>query len=191
MSPQRAAADRADRGGDGSGDGGGGDGSGWGGDLRPPEAETDERTTLLTFLGYLRESLIRKAEGVPDDVARTPAVPSGTSLTGMLRHLAAVELNWFVWAYAGEGGAEPWDDELAAPDGDTVEAAAAAYREAARRADAVVRGCTDLAWPGARSLRETPAPSMRWVLVHMVEETGRHAGHADILRELYDGSVGR
>lgn len=161
-----------------------------GGDLRPPEAHADERTTLLTFLGYLREALIRKAEGVPDDVARTPAVPSGTSLTGLLRHMGAVELNWFVWAYAGEG-AEPWDDELVAHEEDTVEAAAAAYREAVRRADAVVFGCEDLGRPGARSLRETAPPSMRWVLVHMIEETGRHAGHADILRELHDGSVGR
>ena len=75
--------------------------------------------------------------------------------------------------------------------GDTVADAAAAYREAVRRADAVVRGCDDLARAGARSLRETAPPSMRWVLVHMIEETGRHAGHADILRELYDGSVGR
>ncbi|SEG16075.1 Protein of unknown function [Actinacidiphila yanglinensis] len=127
---------------------------------------------------------------MPDDVARTPAVPSGTSLIGLLRHLAGVELNWFLWAYAGEGD-EPWDDEPAVLDGDTVPAAAAAYRDAVRRADAVVLGCDDLERPGARSLRETAPPSMRWVLVHMIEETGRHAGHADILRELYDGSVGR
>jgi hypothetical protein len=159
-------------------------------DLRPPETHADERTTLLTFLGYLREALIRKAEGVPDAAARTPGVPSGTSLIGLLRHMAGVELNWFVWAYAGEGR-EPWDDDVAALEGDTVAAASAAYREAVLRADAVALGCDDLGRAGARSLRETAPPSLRWVLVHMIEETGRHAGHADILRELYDGSVGR
>jgi uncharacterized damage-inducible protein DinB len=161
-----------------------------GGDLRPPEARADERTTLLAFLGYLREAVVRKAQGVPDEAARTPAVPSGTSLLGLLRHLAAVELNWFVWAYEGTG-AQPWDDAVTAPGDDTVAAATAAYREAVRRADTVVAACADLDRPGARSLRETAPPSMRWILVHMIEETGRHAGHADIVRELHDGATGR
>ncbi|WP_198545877.1 mycothiol transferase [Actinacidiphila yeochonensis] len=127
---------------------------------------------------------------MPDTAARTPGVESGTSLTGLLRHLAAVELNWFVWSYEGTG-TEPLDDAVAAGPADTVAEAVAAYRAAVRRADAVVDACDDLARPGARSLRETAPPSMRWVLVHMIEETARHAGHADILRELYDGAVGR
>jgi hypothetical protein len=161
-----------------------------GADLRPPEAHADERATLLTFLGYLRESVIRKAEGVPDEAAGTSAVPSGTSLLGLLRHLAGVELNWFVWAYEG-AGREPWDDDFTLAPGETVAGAVAAYRDAIRRADAVVAGCDDLERPGARSLRETAPPSLRWILVHMIEETGRHAGHADILRELHDGATGR
>ena len=159
-------------------------------DLRPPESHADEKATLLTFLGYLRESLIRKVEDVPEDAARTPLVPSGTSLLGLLRHLAAVELNWFVWAYEGPDR-PPWDDGLTPADGETVAGTVAAYRDAIRRADAVIAACDDLERPGARSLRETAPPSMRWTLVHMIEETGRHAGHADILRELLDGSVGR
>jgi uncharacterized damage-inducible protein DinB len=159
-------------------------------DLRPPEAHADEKTTLLTFLGYLRESLIHKVEDVPDEAARTSAVPSGTSLLGLVRHLAGVELNWFVWSYQGPD-LPHWDDDTTPAEGDTVAGAVAAYRDAIRRADAVVAACEDLDRPGARSLRETAPPSMRWILVHMIEETGRHAGHADILRELYDGSVGR
>jgi uncharacterized damage-inducible protein DinB len=144
--------------------------------------------------------VIRKAEGMPDAAARAPRVPSGTSLTGLLRHLAAVELNWFVWSYEGLGEEpwddEPWDDEhrtegSGAGAGTTVAEAVAAYRAAARRADAVVDACDDLSRPGARSLRETAPPSLRWILVHMIEETARHAGHADILRELYDGATGR
>jgi uncharacterized damage-inducible protein DinB len=159
-------------------------------DLRPPEAENGEKATLRTFLDYLREAVIRKAEGLPDAAARTPGVASGSSLTGLLHHLAGVELNWFVWSYEGVGD-ELWDDTVAAAPTATVAEAVAAYRAAIRRADAVVDACDDLARPGARSLRETAPPSLRWILVHMIEETARHAGHADILRELQDGAVGR
>jgi uncharacterized damage-inducible protein DinB len=160
------------------------------GDLRPPECLADERTTLLVFLDYLRESVIRKAEGVPDEPARTPAVASGTCLLGLVRHLAGVELNWFVWAYEGPDVPQ-WDDDTAPAEGETVDRVVARYRAAIARANAVVEACDDLDRPGARSLRETEPPTMRWLLAHMIEETGRHAGHADILRELYDGSVGR
>ncbi|TXS35005.1 DinB family protein [Streptomyces sp. OR43] len=159
-------------------------------DLRPPGLNTDEKTTLLTFLDYLRESVLAKAAGVPEPAVRTAGVPSGTSLLQLLKHLTATELNWFVWAYTGAGH-EPWDDEGAVSADDTAPDVAAAYRAAIARANEAVLACTDLDRPGARSLRETPPPSMRWVLVHMIEETARHAGHADILREQIDGSVGR
>jgi hypothetical protein len=159
-------------------------------DLRPPGVNADEKTTLLTFLDYLRESVLAKAAGVPEPAARTAGVPSGTSLLLLLKHLAAVELNWFVWAYAG-ADRELWDDEAAVTADDTAAGLAEAYRRAIARANEVALACPDLDRPGARSLRETPPPSMRWVLVHMIEETARHAGHADILREQIDGSVGR
>ncbi|TDB80396.1 DinB family protein [Actinomadura sp. KC216] len=160
------------------------------GDVRPPDLHADERTTLLTFLDYLRESVVAKASGVPDAAARAPGVPSGTSLLGLVKHLTRTELNWFVWAY--EGADEPrLDDDEPPRDDETAEDLVAAYRRAAGRTNAIVAACPDLDRPGARSLRETPPPSMRWLLVHMVEETARHAGHADILRERIDGSVGR
>lgn len=159
-------------------------------DLRPPGLNADEKTTLLTFLDYLRESVLAKAAGIPEPAVRTAGVPSGSSLLQLLKHLTAVELNWFVWAYAG-AGCEPWEDEGAVAADDTAPDVADAYREAIDRANEVALACRDLDRPGARSLRETPPPSMRWVLVHMIEETARHAGHADILREQIDGSIGR
>ncbi|MCX5414064.1 DinB family protein [Streptomyces sp. NBC_00059] len=159
-------------------------------DLRPPGLNTDEKTTLLTFLNYLREAVLAKAAGVPEPAVRTAGVPSGTSLLQLIKHLTAVELNWFVWAYAG-ADRECWDGEGEVSAEETASGLADAYREAIARADEVALACTDLDRPGARSLRETPPPSMRWVLVHMIEETARHAGHADILREQIDGSVGR
>jgi hypothetical protein len=159
-------------------------------DLRPPGLNADEKTTLLTFLDYLRESVLAKATGVQEPAARTAGVPSGTSLLQLLKHLTAVELNWFVWAYGG-ADRELLDDDGAVSADDTAADLADAYREAIARANEVALACTDLDRPGARSLRETPPPSMRWVLVHMIEETARHAGHADILREQIDGSTGR
>ncbi|MGP4028305.1 DinB family protein [Actinomadura sp. 3N407] len=160
------------------------------GDVRPPGLNADERTTLLTFLDYLRDAVVAKASGVPDEAARTPGVASGTSLLGLVKHLTHTELNWFVWAYEGadvpqwDGGEPPGEEE-------TAESLIAAYRAAVDRSNAIVAGCPDLDRVCVRSLRETPPPSMRWLLVHMIEETARHAGHADILREQIDGSVGR
>jgi uncharacterized damage-inducible protein DinB len=160
------------------------------GDVRPPGLEADERTTLLAFLDYLREAVAAKAAGVPDEAARAAGVPSGTSLLGLVRHLTATEHNWFVWAYAGEGD-DPLDDDAPPAPGETAGELLRAYREAAGRSNAIVAACDRLDRPGARSLRETPPPTMRWILVHMIEETARHAGHADILRERIDGSTGR
>ncbi|MCF6424633.1 DinB family protein [Amycolatopsis tucumanensis] len=160
------------------------------GDLRPPSLNADEKTTLVAFLDYLREAIIGKAHGVPDEAARTAGVPSGTSLLRLVKHLIAVEHNWFVWAYAGEA-VELWDDEAFPGPADTAETLFAEYRAMVERCNAIIAACPDLDRPGARSLRETDPPSMRWVLVHMIEETARHAGHADILREQIDGSTGR
>ncbi|MFB7778958.1 DinB family protein [Streptomyces bauhiniae] len=159
-------------------------------DLRPPSLNADEKTTLLTFLDYLRESVLAKAAGVPEPAVRTASVPSGTSLLQLLKHLTAVELNWFVWASTG-ADRDPWEDEGTVSADDTASDLADAYRAAIVRANEVALACADLDRPGARSLRETPPPSMRWVLVHMIEETARHAGHADIVREQIDGSTGR
>ncbi|MFJ8623248.1 DinB family protein [Kitasatospora sp. NPDC093550] len=160
------------------------------GDLRPPSLEADEKTTLLTFLDYLRDAVAAKASGIADQAARTPGVTSGTSVLGLVKHLTAVELNWFVWAYEGADVALE-DDESGPTEQETAEALLAAYREAVKRCNEVVLACDDLERPGARSLRETAPPTLRWVLVHMIEETARHAGHADILREQIDGTTGR
>ncbi|MFD5468607.1 DinB family protein [Kitasatospora sp. NPDC127059] len=161
-------------------------------DNRPPTLNADERTTLLAFLDYLREGVIGKLDGLGDEDARRPGVASGTSLLWLVRHLTVVELNWLEYAYGGQGDAPLDSDDFRSAEL-TVEAAVADYREAIARANAVAAAAPDLDRPGARSLRPDAAegPSLRWVLVHMIEETGRHAGHADIIREQLDGAVGR
>lgn len=155
-------------------------------DTRPPRTGAGEKATLLGFLDYLRGAIAAKTDGVPDPQVRTAGVPSGTSLLGLIKHLACVERFYFL----GED-VDDWDATLRPAPEETAGSVLADYREAVRRANQVIEACTDLTGPVSQAPRRRPAPSMRWVLVHMIEETGRHAGHADILREHIDGATGR
>ena len=159
-------------------------------DNRPPLELSDERTTLVAYLDYLRAAVVRKAEGLDDDRVRRPMVQSGTSLLGLVDHLANVERYWFHHVFAGRDvpltpPGTPLATEL------TAAAAIAQYREAATSANEIVTAATGLEQIAARDTFDGRRPTLRWVLVHMVEETGRHAGHADIIRELIDGETGR
>jgi uncharacterized damage-inducible protein DinB len=153
-------------------------------DQGPPAVVAGEKDTLLAFMRYLREAIIRKVEGLPDDLARRSAVPTGTSPLGMLKHLAGAELVWLEWAFLGRDPFPELGMDVAARD--TVASCVAAYRAAAARADAIWTELDDLDAVSAREDR-----TLRWILVHTVEELARHAGHMDIMRELIDGSVGR
>ncbi|HZE39611.1 MAG TPA: DinB family protein [Stackebrandtia sp.] len=161
------------------------------GDVRPPSIIGDEKATLLAFLRYLRESVIAKLDGLTEEQARTPGVESGTSLLWIVKHLPLGELNWIEWAYRGTAD-EPWDSFPPVTDADTVCGVVARYRDVSRRIDQIIADCTDLDAPGRRVANEgEPPPTMRWILVHTIEDTARHAGQADILRERIDGKVGR
>lgn len=155
-------------------------------DRRPPSTGNDERAVLLGFLDHLRDAVATKADGVGEPEVRAPGVPSGTNLLGLVTHLTAVERFYFL-------GEEPpsWTATFRPPADLSTDAAIAAYRDAVAEANRVIAGCEDLAAPAPRWPRRGGAPAMRWVLAHMVEETGRHAGHMDILRERIDGSTGR
>ncbi len=154
-------------------------------DAGPPKTGPAEKDVLLGFLDYLRASVIAKAQGVGEPQVRTPGVASGTNLLGLVKHLTHVERHWLL--------GEPVTDWQATfqPDPDeTVDGILRAYQETSARANEVIAAGPDLAAAGPRPGRG-PAPSLRWTLTHMIEETGRHAGHADILRELIDGATGR
>ncbi|MGW7069153.1 DinB family protein [Streptomyces sp. NPDC054855] len=146
----------------------------------------DEKDTLRGCLDQLRNSVADKVAGVPEPRVRTAGVPSGTSLLGLLKHLACVERFYFLGEDAGD-----WPATLRPSADDSVDGLLADYRRTVERANQVIDACPDLARPAPRAPRRGAVPSMRWVLVHMIEETGRHAGHADILREQIDGSTGR
>ncbi len=155
-------------------------------DAKPPDIAADEKATLLAFLDYLRDAIAAKAVGLSDEDIRAAGVPSGTSILGLIKHLAFVERFYFL----GED-VRDWGKTMGPTPEETAEGLLANYREAVAQANQVVEACTDLTLPAPRPPRRRSGPSMRWVLVHMVEETGRHAGHADIIREQIDGSKGR
>ena len=153
-------------------------------DTPPPRTGSSEAEVLRGFLDYLRAAIAAKVEGAPEPQVRTAAVPSGTNLLGLLRHLTFVERSMFLGDRVTN-----WQATFQAAPTDTVAAVVERYREAVERANEILDGCTDLGAPVPRPGRS--APSLRWALTHMIEETGRHAGHADILRELFDGTTGR
>ncbi len=143
---------------------------------------------MIEFLDYLRESVILKVEDLNEESARTSTVPTGTSLLGLVKHLTGVEVTWFQFAFAGLD--PPIPSEAIEPT-DTVASVVDCYRLATVANNRISNACDSLDQLCARALT-TPEPlSLRWLLVHLVEETARHAGHADIFREQIDGQTGR
>lgn len=149
-------------------------------DQGPPRTGPGEKEVLVGFLDYLRASVVAKAEGVPEPQVRTRGVPSGTNLLGLVKHLTHVERHWLLGVRTANWGAtfRPAAKETA---GEILDA----YRETTARANEVIARA-DLTKPIGG-----PGASLRWTLTHLIEETARHAGHADILRELIDGNRGR
>lgn len=156
-------------------------------DQKPPRLDADERKTLSALLQYLRDSLVRKVEGVNEAVAHWPLVESGTTLVWLVKHLTRTEMLWVAYRFAGEDIAVP--DDTVGPE-DTIGSAVDAYRSVWEQVDAIVRAAPSLEQLNRRDGDRAPV-NLRWVLMHLLEETARHAGHADILRELIDGSTGR
>jgi Protein of unknown function (DUF664) len=161
-----------------------------------PEVRADERATLVQFLDFYRSILIRKAEGLDEDQVRMRA---GASPLDM----AQVEQWWFPVAFAGCDEPGLWDDDPADDDRDwhhtptdTIGQALAALQQQINRAHAVVDATASLDEVTAIDVGPPNTPdrygrrSLRWVLVHMIEEYARHCGHADMLRETADGAVG-
>ncbi|WP_433271419.1 DinB family protein [Actinosynnema sp. CS-041913] len=155
-------------------------------DNPPPRTGSSETEVLRGFLDYLRTVIAMKVDGAPEPQVRTAGVPSGTNLLGLLNHLTFVERSTFL----GEKVTN-WRKTFQAAPADSVADVVARYRKTVEQANEVLDGCADLGAPVPRPRPDRPAPSVRWALTHLIEETGRHAGHADILRELIDGATGR
>ena len=151
-----------------------------------------EKEMLWVALDRHRDAIVWKLQGLGDDDLRRSMVPSGTSLLGMVKHLAAVEYGWFCETFGRETEPLPFVDDDPEADmraeADETTADILAFYERARAASDTVIGELDLDDTGSTSRGDEP--SLRWVLIHMVEETCRHAGHVDVVRELIDGMAG-
>lgn len=160
-----------------------------------PPLSGSEAETLVGFLAYQRATFAWKCSGVSDEDLRRTIHPTDMSLAGLLKHLARVEDHWFSETVGRGGPTPPWDAMPWAAEwtnhvehsGDELRAM---WQSRVEVSDGVVRsalpdlGATYPAWGGQAQV------SLRWVLVHMVEEYARHNGHADLLRQAVDGSVG-
>ena len=146
--------------------------------------------TALAFLDFVRSCVLKKAEGLSEEQLRRPMVPSGTSLLGLVQHLAEAERFWIGYQLGGVGRDEDFDFEWDVPVGLTAAEVLADYRKAVAASNELIRRIDN-----PEALMAVPIEgrrlSLRWVLAHLTGETTRHAGHADILRELIDGTTGR
>lgn len=160
-------------------------------DQIPPPDDSDERTTLTAFLEYLRGCIVTKLEGVGDKDSKEPHLPSGTSIYWLGTHMAAVEINQFQRILDGRSAEEIVPHPPPAPDLDTMRAVVDRYQTVCTESRRILASFDDLGAMGRGVGRTGDRRNVRWVLTHMIEETARHAGHLDILREELDGSTGR
>jgi uncharacterized damage-inducible protein DinB len=167
-----------------------------------PPLAADEAATLLGFLEFLRATLAWKCAGLDAAGLAATAAASTMTLGGMLKHLAYVEDEWFSRWLVGADRRPPWDavDWKADPDWDwlsatedTPEQLHFRWQEAVARSRSAVAAALADGGLGQLAQRHWPdgrAPSLRWILVHMIEEYARHNGHADLIRESLDGLTG-
>jgi uncharacterized damage-inducible protein DinB len=166
------------------------------GQVRPV---TDERDALLAYLAHERDMLRTTAYGLTDEQARLTPTPSALSIGGLIKHVAQVEAAWIDDVLqrppSAVDGADDAEGFRLGPD-ETLEGALAAYAEVAAETERVIASIADLgqAVPVPKDVpwfpKDVEAWSVRWVLLHLIQETARHAGHADIVREAIDGATG-
>ena len=157
----------------------------------------DEREGLLAFLAQQRYGLRLAAHGLTDEQARVAPTASTLTIGGLIKHVAATERSWMdtLLQRPSAGGEADYVTGFTLTEDETLAGVLASYEEAGRETEEIIAGIADLGQP-------VPVPkgvpwfpddvdawSVRWVLLHLIEETGRHAGHADILRECLDGAT--
>ena len=156
----------------------------------------DERTQLTTFLDYARDTARAKCEGVSEENARRALLPGSPLMTmsGVINHLRWVEYYWFQVVFRGEEDRGPWTEED--PDREmriAVDFPLAQlldeYAEHSARPRELVAG-SSVDERARRAVRSGLRVDLRWILLHLTEETARHNGHLDILREMLDGTTG-
>ncbi len=160
-----------------------------------PEA-WDERATLLTMLQYTRDTAAEKCRGLSAELAAAAPLASSPLMTvgGVVNHMRWVEHSWVENRFVDGPDLGPWTDD--SPDQEFIDGASTSlagvlqdYVDQARRTDTII-GRHGLDDRSALPLSSGIHPTLRWVLLHLIEENARHNGHLDLLREMADGAVG-
>ncbi|MEO1063118.1 MAG: DinB family protein [Actinomycetota bacterium] len=161
--------------------------------------DTDAKAISHRYLQMARDALVWKLDGLSEYDVRRPLTPSGTNLLGLVKHLAVVELGYFGDTFGRRHDERfPWDGREQRPNEDMYATAdegreeiLALYRRANAHADETIEALsldspgTVPWWPD-----DVNPVTLHWILLHMIAETNRHAGHADIVREQLDGAIG-
>ena len=156
----------------------------------------NERDGLLVFLAHEREAVRNATHGLSEEQARRQPTESALSLGGLIKHLADAERDWAdrIAGVPPKGGSfEDYQATFVLADDETLAGVLQDYEAVSARTDDVVQGVDDL----GRRVRLPEAPwfpdpencTVRWILLHLIEETARHAGHADVIRESLDGAL--
>jgi hypothetical protein len=171
-------------------------------DMTGNQNENPEDQALLAFLAGQRDAVLSIVAGLDEEAWHRSVVPSGWTPAGLVEHLGGAEWHWFQGVVAGAGPEpQPGDEDLPPYDPRTAPAFVSDepsaeiigfYRDQCARSDAVLAVTPLSAQPRGRhgGPKADEPPNVRWVVLHMIEETARHAGHLDIARELIDGQTG-
>ena len=164
-----------------------------------PNPDGSELTLLAEYLDYQRETMLLKTEGLTRAQLAQTHPPSELTLAGLLYHLSLVEESWMEVRFKGLPDRDPWATvdwdadpnwEFRTAEGLEPDQLRNRYRQACERSRGVVAAASGVEEMSAQTIGDGRHFSLRWVLLHLIEETARHAGHADLLREAIDGAVG-
>lgn len=163
----------------------------------PSHVLSDPQQLLAGQLDYYRDTLLRKLDGLSDAELRRSRLPSGWTPLELVRHLAHVERRWLCWGFAAEQVHAPWadngpDGRWRVPPGMTTAEVLRGFADQCARSRAVAGAASleDRAATGGRFPAPEDAPTLGWILLHLLQEYARHVGQLDIVRELADGVVG-
>ena len=168
-------------------------------DLEEPSFGAREPVTLLLgYLDFYRDVVVRKLRGLDSEELSSSRLPSGWSPIELLRHLAYMERRWVQWGFAGIPVDQPWGDNNGetgrwlVPAGVAFEDVVGELEEVGRRTRELTGSCTleTVSKAGGRFASGGELPTLHWILLHVLQEYARHAGHLDIVRELSDGTLG-
>src|SRR5215470_5687881 len=164
-----------------------------------PDTKAGERDALAQYLDFQRETILLKADGLSKDQLATTIPTSALTLAGLLYHLALVEESWLEVRFLGLPVREPWIGVDFATDPEwefrtsaelEPERLRERYRQACERSRQAAAQADTVDQLSVQPLSDGRRFTLRWVLLHLLEETARHAGHADLLREAIDGTIG-